>query len=307
MTSTPVVLPVLSGQQAQAWDTLMSVAGSLGEGWTLIGGQMVLLHQSERQPAAVHPSPDASLRWSYDLDVVVNLRAGRSRMDHIDSALRVHGFEQQHLPIGHRYIASNGIVFDVLAPDHLGKHLPRLGRGNTLQAAGGTQALKRSELVEVEHNQRRALIPRPSLVGAILIKIAAASGPAGGRGNRRHLLDVVTLATLITPQDVAAAALTRNERKRIHRAAQAVLGLGDERSQAATAGLSLLAPALSQGRSGKARPPTGGTRPARALAEAVLCGEPLGPGRSCRRRLTTKPCPAHPDSSGSNTIKRQRR
>ena len=86
---------------------------------------------------------------------------------------------------------------------------------------------------------------RPSLVGAILIKIAAASGPAGGRGNRRHLLDVVTLATLITPQDVAAAALIRNERKRIGRTAQAVLHLGDERSQAATAGLALLSPTVS--------------------------------------------------------------
>ena len=40
MSSTPVELPALSGQQAQAWATLMSVAGSLGEGWTLIGGQM---------------------------------------------------------------------------------------------------------------------------------------------------------------------------------------------------------------------------------------------------------------------------
>ena len=245
MTSAPVLLPALSGQQAQAWDALMSVAGSLGEGWTLIGGQMVLLHQSERQPVAAQAAPGAALRWSYDLDVVVNLRAGRSRMDHIDSALRAHGFEQQHMPIGHRYVASNGTVFDVLAPDHLGKHLPRLGRGNTLQASGGTQALKRSELVEVEHNQRRALIPRPSLVGAILIKIGAASGPAGGRGNRRHLLDIVTLATLVTPQDVATAALTRNERKRIGRAAQAVLHLGDERSQAAAAGLSLLSPTVS--------------------------------------------------------------
>ncbi len=47
MTSAPIGLPALSGQQAQAWDALMSVAGSLGEGWTLIGGQMVLLHQSE--------------------------------------------------------------------------------------------------------------------------------------------------------------------------------------------------------------------------------------------------------------------
>ena len=38
----------------------MSVAGSLGEGWTLIGGQMVLLHQSERQPASAHAAPGAA-------------------------------------------------------------------------------------------------------------------------------------------------------------------------------------------------------------------------------------------------------
>ena len=240
-----VVLPALSGQQARAWDTLMSVAGSLGEGWTLIGGQMVLLHQSERQPAAAHVPSAAGLRWSYDLDVVVNLRASRSRMGHIDSVLRANGFEQQHQPIGHRYVASNGTVFDVLAPDHLGKHLPRLGRSNTLQAPGGTQALRRSELVEVQHLQRRALVPRPSLVGALLIKMAAASGPPGGRGNRRHLQDVVTLAMLITPSDVNAAELTRNERRRIRRAAQAVLHLGDERSQAAAAGLALLLPPIS--------------------------------------------------------------
>ena len=48
MTSTPVVLPVLSGQQAQAWDTLMSVAGSLGEGWTLIGANR--RHQASPRP-----------------------------------------------------------------------------------------------------------------------------------------------------------------------------------------------------------------------------------------------------------------
>ena len=241
MSGMPIMLPALSGLQARAWDTLVNVAASLGEGWTLIGGQMVMLHQAERQPSTAHQSPGAGLRWSYDLDVVVNLRAGRSHMGRIESALRAHGFEQ-HLPVGHRYIAPDGTVFDVLAPDHLGQHLPRLGRGNTLQASGGTQALKRSEFVEVEHNQRRALIPRPSLIGAILIKIAAASSPGGGRGNRRHLLDVVTLAMLITPQDADSAALTRSECKRIRRAAQAVLGVGDERAQAAAAGLALLLP-----------------------------------------------------------------
>ena len=42
MIAPAVVLPPMEGQQAQAWDTLMAVAGDLGEGWTLIAGQMVL-------------------------------------------------------------------------------------------------------------------------------------------------------------------------------------------------------------------------------------------------------------------------
>ena len=82
MTAPAVVLPPLEGQQAQAWDTLMAVAGNLGEGWTLIGGQMMLLHQAERSPAGARVVGGAGLRWSYDLDVVVNLRTSRSRMSH---------------------------------------------------------------------------------------------------------------------------------------------------------------------------------------------------------------------------------
>lgn len=236
-------LPPLAGQQAQAWDTLMAVADDLGEGWTLIGGQMVLLHQTERSPAGAHTVGGAGLRWSYDLDVVVNLRTSRSRMSHIDSVLTDHGFEQQVAPIGHRYADAAGAVFDVLAPDHLGRHLPRLGRSNTLQAPGGTQALKRTARVTVEHNQQQASIPRPSLVGALLIKIAAASGPPSGRDPDRHLLDVVTLATLLTPRDVTDANLTRKERRRIRRVAQIVARVRDERARAAAAALALLAPA----------------------------------------------------------------
>ena len=242
MRTPVVVLPALTGKQALAWDALMAVAADLGEGWTLIGGQMVLLHQAERRPADADPSSGASLRWSYDLDVVVNLRTNRTRMRHIDSVLRDHGFDQQILPIGHRYVDAAGTVFDVLAPDHLGRHLPRLGRGNTLQATGGTQALKRSGLVEVERDQQRSLIPRPDIVGALLIKIAAASGPPTGRGNRRHLLDVMTLAALITPQDAANAALTRKELKRIRGTARILAHDGSGPARAAAQSLTLLVP-----------------------------------------------------------------
>ena len=38
----------------------------------------------------------------------------------------------------------------------------------------------------------------------------------------------------------------------------------------------------------------------------VVCGQRLGPRRTCRRKLATRPCPDHPDSPGSLTIKRRR-
>ncbi len=294
MTTPVVVLPVLTGKQALAWDALMAVAADLGEGWTLIGGQMVLLHQAERRRAGAGPASGASLRWSYDLDVVVDLRTNRTRMRHIDSVLRDHGFNQQILPIGHRYVDAAGTVFDVLAPDHLGRHLPRLGRGNTLQATGGTQALKRSRLVEVERDQQRSLIPRPDIVGALLIKIAAASGPPTGRGNKRHLLDVITLAALITPQDAANAALTQKERKRIQSAARILARDGSGAARTAAQSLTLLVPAPTVDDN------TGYDTP---QAEAVLCAQRLGPRRTCQRRLTTRPCPHHPHSPGSAIVK----
>ncbi len=40
---------------------------------------------------------------------------------------------------------------------------------------------------------------------------------------------------------------------------------------------------------------------------SVVCGAPLGPGRSCRRTLLSKPCPLHPSSSGSLRITSRRR
>ena len=235
--SDAAALPPLSGKQAQAWDALLQIAPSFGEGWTLIGGQMVLLHQVERQPAA-GTAAAPQMRWSYDIDVVVDLRADKSQMGHIDATLRAHGFAQE--PSGHRYVDADGTTFDVLAPDHLGIHLPVLGRGRTLQTSGGTQALKRSQSVEVEHGTRRCPIYRPDLVGAILIKIAAASGPPGGRGNMRHTRDLVTLAELVTPADIAAAELTRNERTRIRRAIVALGRLGDDSVLAATSSLERL-------------------------------------------------------------------
>ena len=74
----------------------------------------------------------------------------------------------------------------------------------------------------------------------------------------RHIRDTVTLAELITPEDLEGAQLTRNERKRIHGAVVALKRLGDDSALAAITNLELLA-----------LPP----------GEMALCQRPVGSAR----------------------------
>ena len=246
-----VVLPALYGDQASAWAALLEVAPELGDAWTLVGGQMVMLHQTERQPTA----PVGGPRWSYDIDVVVNIRAGRSQAAAVDSVLCGHGFRQTPLSVAHRYHReSDGTTIDVLAPDHLGPHLPRLGRGHTLQAPGATQALQRTQRVTVTYHAQTAVIHRPSLIGAILMKIAASSGPGGPRGNLRHQQDVLTLAGLLSDDDTGSASLTTRERRRLLRIAAQIAGMGDPQATQAAGRLRRLADAPSAARRRSKRP-----------------------------------------------------
>ena len=177
-----VALRKLTGLQAAAWDALTVLAPQFGENWTLIGGQMVFLHQAERDHSA---SP--SLRWTTDLDVVVNLRTSPAGLAQVHSALTRSGFGQLPQQTEHRYRRdADSVTVDVLAPDHL----PRLGGGHTVQAPGSTQALRRTERVNVAHAGRDTLTPRPDLIGALLVKQAAVQTAPGGRRPIRHWSDV---------------------------------------------------------------------------------------------------------------------
>ena len=217
--ATTVDLDPLVGPQGLAWDALLELAPAFNTGWTLIGGQMVALHQAERQPSRI----PGITRPSIDVDVIVNIRLGKTPAAIVDKALLRAGFEQVTSGVEHRYIRdSDGIMFDVLAPDNIGIHLPRLGRGHTLTAAGGSQALRRTSWVTAQRGQLQVPIPRPSLVGALLIKISASMGPASRKGPGRHYEDIISLSTMLTDEDARSAALTAKERKRIRRAADRI-------------------------------------------------------------------------------------
>ena len=76
--------------------------------------------------------------------------------------------------LAHRYRRGDGSI-DVLAPDGLGSraNLTTSRPGRTLQVPGGPQALQRVEHVDVRYHDRTGIVPRPSLLGAIIGKSCA--------------------------------------------------------------------------------------------------------------------------------------
>lgn len=206
----PIELPVLAGVDGRLWSALLELAEAHPHGWTLIGGQMVLMHALEQRV----PLP----RVSTDLDVLVNARLLTGAVRRFVLDLEERGFESAGISpegVAHRYTRA-GIGIDVLAPEGLGERvdLTTTPPGRTLQAPGGTQALQRTELVPVTFQDRVALVPRPSLLGAIISK-AEAVGVDDVPHNQRT--DLALLLSLVDDPLGMADQMGPTDRKRIRR------------------------------------------------------------------------------------------
>ena len=205
----PVALPVLSGIDDQLWPALIELAEVQPATWTLIGGQMVLLHAIER---GAQPS-----RVSTDLDIVVNARVASGAVREFVAALEERGFELAgHSPdgIAHRY-GRDGVSVDVLAPEGLGERadLTTTPPGRTLAVAGGTQALNRTEMVPVTFEGQAGLVPRPSLLGAIICKACAVDDDDVPHAQRS---DLALLLSLVEHPLATADELDRKDRQRLN-------------------------------------------------------------------------------------------
>ncbi len=214
MTETVVQLPPLARGQSESWAALLELAPTLGDNWLLVGGQMVFLHEVERQATEVRPT--------IDIDVVVDLRAEPDGLARVHQALLSAGFGQD-LPnphgAAHRY-RRGAAVFDVLAPDNVGERAQLdIGLGRTVEAPGTTQAFRRRGIVTVEAGSGSAEIRRPELVGALIGKAAAVTRiTSQTRASRaKHLRDFDSLARLLGPNDRTTADLSRSERKLLTR------------------------------------------------------------------------------------------
>ena len=205
-----VTLPPLVPGQAESWAALIELAESFGEDWMLVGGQLVFLLEVERGSTTGRPTTD--------VDVVVNVRSARRGLGHVHRVLTEAGFEQQQPSaegVAHRFIRDEAVI-DVLAPDNVGGRANlKLGFGRTIAVPGATQALARVGLVGVSIGDRRSVIRRPDLIGALVAKASAAlkitSQTAAER--ERHLIDLDTLARMVGPRDRESAALTKSERR----------------------------------------------------------------------------------------------
>ena len=217
----PLRLPVLGALHDDLWTVLCDLADRHEADWTVIGGQMVMLHglQANRSPG----------RISDDLDLMIDARVRPPMIPTFIATLSELGFVSIGVSpdnVAHRF-GRGDVVVDVVSPDGVGERadLRTIGSATTIEVRGGTQALQRTERVPVLQRRRRALVPRPNLVGAFVIKAAAVRNDDHPQ---RHLRDLAFLCSIVGDPFEARAKLTVSDRRRL----RAVSELDDQTHEA---------------------------------------------------------------------------
>ena len=213
----PVSLPDAGQPTSDLWGVLIALADRLvAVPWTIVGGQMVLLHAVE--------SGATPLRLSTVLDTVVDVRTDPKAMRKVMAAVLDLGFITTGTSpegIAHRLARSteSGTTFiDILVPEGLGPRtdITTVAPGRAFAASGVTQALQRTELLPVRFAGATSWLPRPDLLGAIVAKAVAAT--TDRHDTDRHLLDLAFLASLIDDPFVTAQHATATDRRRLRNA-----------------------------------------------------------------------------------------
>lgn len=201
-------LPATGEDERRLWNELFDLANE-SKDWTLIGARMVELHAAR--------SGRSLPRVSRDGDALADARARPNAVRALARILTSKGFRMKDpnaMGIGHAFVR-DGVEIDVLAPDGLGdrerseKARITVAPARTVEVPGGTQALRRTQRVEVRVGGRAGMIPLPNLVGAILLKARAVEvddRPEDQRG------DLALLLSLVPDPRLHAGELTATER-----------------------------------------------------------------------------------------------
>jgi len=169
MTSPSVIqVNPIAAEAESLWSLALELAQALGpeREWSLIGGLMVQLHGLEN---------DDDLRPTVDIDLLGAARKPPAMTEKIAALVVERGAKVAMPPrsrpdVGYRF-ELDGEIVEILGPDGLKSDPKTLGALTTFQVAGGTQALRRTEVVLVSLGGASPVaVRRPSLMGAILIK-----------------------------------------------------------------------------------------------------------------------------------------
>lgn len=206
-----VVLPPLVGPAGAAWDAILDIAAARTRGWTLIGGQMVLLLGIELDLVPPRTSRDADVLVDIRLPSM-SLRGFADLLADLDFTLAGAGPDG----IAHRFQRDQAVV-DLLCIDHVGPRadLTTVPPGRTVMVPGGRQAMERTEIVTVSHAGRIASVPRPSLLGAVIAKARAATLPVPPMDRSRHLADLAFLLSAVPDPFDLHSALSSGERHQL--------------------------------------------------------------------------------------------
>jgi hypothetical protein len=200
-----------SESEVALWHALFDLAERSRQ-WTLIGARMVELHAAE--------AGRAMLRASLDGDVLADARTRPNAVRRVAQILLADDFkleEPSYMGVGHTFTRGN-VEIDLLAPEHLGPRSEEartiVGGARTVEVPGGRQALARTQHVRVRAGDREADLPRPDLLGSILLK-ARAVDVDDVPDNQRS--DLALLLSLVREPDALIAKLQRRERRWIGR------------------------------------------------------------------------------------------
>ncbi len=197
--------------EVELWHTLLDLAERAPH-WTLIGARMVELHAAE--------AGRTILRASLDGDVLADARVRPNAVRRIAQILADEDFvlqEPSYMGVGHAFV-KGGVEIDLLAPEHLGTRSEgartTVEGAHTVEVPGGRQALARTASVRVRVGGREGGLPRPDLLGAILLKARAVDVDDVPDSQRS---DLALLLSLVADPDALVEQFRGQERQWLDR------------------------------------------------------------------------------------------
>lgn len=213
----PIHLPDAGAPTSDLWKALMALADRLVTiPWTIVGGQMILLHALEHGALP--------LRLSTDIDAAIDVRTDPKAMRKVMASVGDLGFVSTGTSpegVAHRFernTEDSQTSIDILVPEGLGPRtdITTVRGGRAFATPGVSQALQRTQLVPVHFATATGWLPRPDLLGAMVGKAIAAT--VDRHDTDRHLVDLAFLSSLLDDPFSSARGTTPTDRRRLRSA-----------------------------------------------------------------------------------------